>query len=183
MSNIYILYLYCIYHILYLIYIPIYILCNVYIIYYIYYLYYINYIYYILEESCRYPSTEVSRDCKESNRAVQGRLQKRIASILVNSLVTISAQKFAREFCDESSSRNSVRIGKMCPKSPTSPPRAPKIGSWELDFEGCKSTRKRPTWTKCRPRAANLGPRTANFDPRAAEIRAKATNFGPRAPK
>ena len=78
--------------------------------------------------SCRYPSTEVNRNCKEINRAVQRLSQKRMASILVKSLAPISAQKSARKFCDETWSRNSATIGKSLPKSLKSPTRATNIG-------------------------------------------------------
>ena len=47
--------------------------------------------------SRRYPSTDVKRDCKSRNRAVQNLLQKRTSSTFISNFV----QKCARKFCHE----------------------------------------------------------------------------------
>ena len=47
--------------------------------------------------SRRYQSTDVKRDCKSRNRAVQNLLQKRTSSTFISNFV----QKCAREFCHE----------------------------------------------------------------------------------
>ena len=111
--------------------------------------------------SCRYPSTEVNRDCKESTRAVQGRLQKRITSIFVKSLLTISARNLLGNSEMKSGAEILSQLGSRSPNLPNRRPERPKLAlgssilrvakAPEIDQLGPNFAQERPTWAQERP--------------------------------
>ena len=131
----------------------------------------------ILAISRRYPSTDVNRDCKESYRAVQKLLQKRIGSIIVTTLVP----NFAQNFVMISVPKIRSRLGNRSANLPNHRPERARFDPWKgpkrakIAQEPSRSGKERPKSLPIAPKSAPRPPKNdqerPNITPRGAQER------------